>query len=55
MQPDPQTQPDGTAGSVGAPEARPVPDEPGPRDVPDQQVIDKTLPVKPTDDAGRPG
>ncbi len=34
----------------GTPQAQPQPDGPGPRDVPDSQVIDKTLPQKPPAD-----
>lgn len=30
------------------------PDQDGPHDVPDDQVIDKTLPKQPIDDGGRP-
>ena len=39
----------------GADEAReppPSPDGPGPRDVPDDEVIDKTLPTRGSRDAG---
>jgi len=57
MQADSPTQPEGRDDSQdeSAPQARPAPDGPGPRDVPDDQVIDKTLPAKPADDGGRPG
>jgi len=34
------------------PQARPVPDEPGPHDVPDDQVIERTLPTKPVGEGG---
>jgi len=47
MQADSPTRPDGgEAGEDTSPEARPMPDGPGPHDVPDDQVIDKTLPQK---------
>jgi hypothetical protein len=32
-----------------------VPDEDGPHDVPDEKVIDKTLPTKPVSDSGGSG
>lgn len=43
----------GNAGDPGeSPEAPPVPDEDGPHDVPDEQVIEKTLPTAPVPDTG---
>ena len=33
----------------------PIPDEDGPHDVPDEKVIEKTLPAAPIPDSSRPG
>jgi hypothetical protein len=33
----------------------PIPDEDGPHDVPDEKVIEKTLPTKPAPDSGGSG
>ena len=58
MQADPTTRPDEGAPDPQegeAPQARPLPDGPGPHDVPDGEVIDKTLPSKPVGGADRPG
>ena len=54
----PQTQQQAGQGGQGADEpvegqARPVPDEDGPHDVPDDKVIEKTLPTPPSRDSGR--
>ena len=52
--PDPDRRPDAGGRDPGddPPQARPVPDEPGPHDVPDEQVIDKTLPARPVGEGG---
>jgi len=45
--PDPQNRPQGAAeGDEPTRELPRTPDGPGPRDVPDEEVIDKTLPEK---------
>lgn len=36
-------------------EVSPLPDEDGPHDVPDDKVIERTLPSRPKPDAGRGG
>jgi hypothetical protein len=35
-------------------QVKPIPDEDGPHDVPDDKVIEKTLPTAPIDDSDRP-
>jgi hypothetical protein len=48
-----------TGGDVDPDEApdqvSPIPDEDGPHDVPDEQVIEKTLPTAPMPDSGGSG
>lgn len=50
----PRERPDSADGSDDQPDEHvsPTPDEDGPRDVPDEQVIEKTMPSTPRPGAG---
>lgn len=53
--PDPTNRPQGAGEDEDAPtgELPRTPDEPGPKDVPDDEVIDKTLPGQPAGEQPR--